>query len=109
MASREEINKILTDMRYAIDQNKFIPIQRRKNLDTLAQLGLTWQDAKDEIYTLTDREYIKGPETDWDRPSTDSLWIFKKRIESDMIYIKFKVQYQEDGSIKLVSFHLDES
>ena len=77
-------------------------------MDTLAQLGLTWQDAKDEIYALTPQEYFKGPEIDRDFPSSDRFWIFKKRIEKNVVYIKFKVLYQEDGSVKFVSFHIDE-
>ena len=102
------IQKVLTDMRCAIDSNKFQPVDRSKNLATLAKLGITWQDAKDAIYTLTDKEYRRGPMLDLDDPSSDHFWEFKKRIDSEVIYIKFKVLYQEDGSVKLVSFHIDE-
>ena len=44
-------------MRYGLDNRVFIPICRKKNLDTLAQLGLTWDDAKDELYGLTVSDY----------------------------------------------------
>lgn len=46
------VQKILSDMRYAIDNKKFYPINRRKNLDTLAHLGISWDAAKEEIYDL---------------------------------------------------------
>ncbi len=102
------IQKILADMRTAIDSNKFQLVPRKKNMDTLAKLGLTWKDAKDEIYTLTENEYRRGPMLDRDEPSSDHFWEFKKRIDGDIIYIKFKVLYQEDGRVKLVSFHIDD-
>lgn len=108
MPSAFDIQKVLADLRSAIDAGKFHPIPRRKNMLTLSRLGLTWQDAKDEIYTLEPRHYFRGPSTDWDRPSEDKFWEFKKRVEGEVLYIKFKVLYQEDGRIKLVSFHIDE-
>ena len=108
MASTEEIKRILEDLRLAIDKGKFTPISRRKNMRTLAQLGLTWEDAKDEIRSLSEKDYQKGPEADRDRPMEDKLWVFKKRVCGEVIYIKFKVLYQEDGSVKVISFHIDE-
>ena len=109
MASLAEIQKILGDMRTAIDSGKFQPIHRRKNLDTLARLGITWADAKEEIYALSASHYRRGPMEDRDIPGSDHFWEFKKRVMGEMIYIKFKVMYQEDGRVKTVSFHLDEN
>lgn len=108
MATSAEISKILNDMRDAIDSNKFIPIKRTKNKNTLAQLGWTWTNVKSEIYTLTIAEYYSGPDIDRDFPQTDKFWIFKKIIDGQTIYIKFKVLYQEIGQVKVVSFHFDE-
>ena len=108
MPSVTDIQQILSDLRTAIDAGKFIPIERQKNKNTLAQLGITWQDAKNEIYELEARHYFQGPSIDRDRPSSDKFWVFKKRVDGEVIYIKFKVLYKEDGSVKLVSFHIDE-
>lgn len=102
-----DIEKILGDMRLAIDAGKFQPIPRQKNMNTLATLGISWEDAKAEIYGLTASEYFQGPEVDRDFPSTDLFWVFKKNIGGQVIYIKFKVLYLEDGSVRLVSFHID--
>lgn len=82
------VQKILSDMRYAIDNKKFYPINRRKNLDTLAHLGISWDAADD--------------------PSSDHFWVFKKKVDGNSIYIKFKVLYQKDGGVRVVSFHIDE-
>jgi hypothetical protein len=108
MRSNEEaVNQILCDMRKAIDAGLFIPVDRYKNFKTLAKLGLTWTDVKDEIYTLTRSNYIKGPEDDRDDPSSDKFWFFKKKVENNIIYIKFKVLYQYQKQVKVVSFHID--
>ena len=70
--------------------------------------GLTWEDAKAEIYTLTTDDYFQGPSVDRNFPTSDRLWVFKKKIDGESIYIKFKVLYMEDGSVRVVSFHIDE-
>ena len=95
-------------LRWAIDMGKFQTVSRRKNLQTLAMLGLTWEDAKAEIYTLTINDYFQGPSVDRNFPTSDRLWVFKKKIDGESIYIKFKVLYMEDGSVRVVSFHIDE-
>lgn len=102
------VQKILSDMRYAIDNKKFYPINRRKNLDTLAHLGISWDAAKEEIYDLKEEDYKSGPSVDRDDPSSDHFWFFKKKVDGNSIYIKFKVLYQKDGGVRVVSFHIDE-
>lgn len=101
------IQKILKDMRDAIDNGKFYPIDRDKNMRTLALLGIPWEVAKEEIYELTEADYFCGPKVDRDYPTTDFLWEFKKDIDGHIIYIKFKVLYQEDGGVRVLGFHLD--
>lgn len=107
MASPDAIRKILRDMRAAIDSGKFHPISRDKNRRTLALLGITWADAKDEIYSLTEHDYYSGPMLDHADFSSDHFWEFKKSVDGHLIYIKFKVMYQEDGRVKVVGFHID--
>ena len=108
MASPSAIKKILADMRIAIDGGKFQPINRDKNRNTLAQLGLSWEDAKNEIYELEEADYHSGPMVDNDDFESNFFWVFKKNILGRKIYIKFKVVYQGDGQVKVVSFHIDE-
>ena len=107
-ASHEEIERVLKDMREAIQAEKFVFVKRRKNLDTLTELGLMPEDIPDELMDLSCSEYIKGPEQDRDQKESDYFWIFKKKISWQVIYIKFKVEYQIDGGVKVVSFHIDE-
>lgn len=108
MAPLADIEDILADVRIALDNNNFLPVPRRKNIKTLSMLGLSWEDAKAEVYDLTANNYFQGPEVDRDCPHTDPFWMFKKSIDGQIIYIKFKVLYSTDILVKLVSFHLDE-
>jgi hypothetical protein len=101
------IEKVLSDMRTAIKCKKCIPINRKKNMDTLAQLGITWKDAFIEIYSLSQNDYFSGPSVDRDYPNSDLLWVFKKYIDGHNIYIKTKVEYQQNGEVKIISFHID--
>lgn len=104
----EATQKILADLRSAIDRSAVLPVDRQKNRCTLARLGLTWQDAIEEMYTLTEAEYRRGPMLDRDDPSSDHFWEFKKRVCGESIYIKFKIMYNQNGTVKIVSFHIDE-
>lgn len=94
-------------MRSAIDNDNYTLIPRRKNLNTLARLGIMLPDALDEIYALTSLDYFSGPDIDRDIPCSDKLWTFKKYIYGENIYIKLKVEYQENKQVKIISFHID--
>ena len=50
MVPLEDIEKVLSDRRLAIDEGKFQPIKREKNKNTLSILGISWEDVKSEIY-----------------------------------------------------------
>lgn len=107
-ASYDDICKILHDMREALSNGRFEPISRRKNIDTLTRLGIMWDEVKDVLIALTPADYRSGPMMDRDRPASDELWVFKSKLEGETIYIKFKVLYQEDGRVRVLSFHIDE-
>ena len=59
------------------------------------------------MLTLSSSDFISGPEIDRNYPNSDCLWIFKKNINGDIIYIKFKIEYQQKAQMKIISFHLD--
>jgi hypothetical protein len=107
LSSQQDIESILSDMRQAIDCGHCYLVPRKENMDTLAQLGITGKDAFQEIMQLSVHDYFQGPMTDWGRPTEDDLWVFKKTIQDEAIYIKFKIEYQKNGEAKFVSFHID--
>lgn len=102
-----DVEKILNDMRNALRQNRMSFVKREKNMATLALMGWKFKEVKDAMYALTYSNYVKGPEDDRKDPHGDKLWIFKTNLENQKIYIKFKILYQTDGSIKTLSFHID--
>lgn len=74
---------------------------RKKNLDSLAQLGFRIEDAEEIVNGLTDDDYVGGPESD-DDGSEGEVWIFGASSGHAMIYIKLKLDpYQA----KCLSFH----
>lgn len=107
-SSQADVQRVLGDLQNAIRTNRFVFINRTKNMATLSSLGLLMSDVRDVLMHLTFAEYTKGPETDRDQPSSDPFWFFKKTVCGQVLYIKFKIEYQTDGKVKVVSFHIDE-
>ena len=93
-----EFKRIATEGR-GID---FVP--RRENLETLAELGLTVRNARDEITGLSVSDYCEGPIPDKDKPG--NVWVFGKEIGGKEVYIKIRIASTEDKKIaKCISFH----
>lgn len=49
-------------------KNPCILAQRKKNLDTLAELGLLEENIPEVLNSLEKDDYYKGPENDRDKP-----------------------------------------
>jgi len=79
-------------------------VNRRENIDTLARMGLTKRNLKEEIMTLSVENYCQGPEPDRDKPGV--IWVFGKQIGAEEIYIKLKLaQVGSEKIAKCISFH----
>lgn len=107
-STQADVEKVLSDMQNALQHGQFFFVKRSKNMATLSTLGLMISDVRDELLNLSFSDYINGPEIDYDFPASDRLWVFKRSISGQIIYIKFKVEYQTDGKVRVVSFHIDE-
>jgi len=70
-------------------QKNFSFAERDKSLDTIARLGITIQQAKQEILGLTYEDYYRGPIPDKDRKG-EEFWEFGKTICGQEIFIKLK-------------------
>ena len=102
------INLTLSEMREAIRCQRYHFSPRLENQTTLATLGITSKHAFDEMLSLSDQDYYSGPDKDWDRPEAPPLWVFKKMIGNERIYIKFKIFNKgEDKHLLVISFHID--
>jgi len=105
---RGDVEKVLADMRSALDAGKVAIVNRQKTNQTLIDLNLTVKDMIAELKALTYDNYCSGPEIDRDRKEADKLWIFKIQYDSTIIYVKFKIEHMVNGSVKVLSFHIDE-
>jgi hypothetical protein len=78
-----------------------------KNLNTLAKLEMTIEDVKKEILALSVVDYCSGPLTD--PKIRGDVWIFKKIVQGEEIYIKLKLWGDKrDLEVRVLSFHIAE-
>jgi hypothetical protein len=83
-------------------------VPRKKNNESLAQLGFTLTDVKDQILDLVVNNYIRGPFTDQNEKG--DFWEFGKMINDLEIYIKLKqASFANIKVVRIVSFHISES
>ena len=108
-ASNAHIVAYLADVKRLLSAGKYDFVPRRKNMQALAQHGLTITDAKNEILGLVVGDYYKGPKQDHDPNRPGNIWEFKKNIDGMQFYVKVKI-VQENGEdiLKCIGFHEDD-
>jgi hypothetical protein len=78
-----------------------------KNLKTLAKLEMTIEGVKREILSLSVMDYYAGPLKD--PKIKGDVWIFKRVIQGEEIYIKLKLWGDNrDLEVRVLSFHIAE-
>ncbi len=104
-----EVSSFLTQVKTLLSNGKYDFVPRRKNMQALAQYGLTITDVKNEILGFVVKDYYKGPKRDLDPNRPGDIWEFKKDIGGKQFYVKVKI-VQEDGEniLKCMSFHEDD-
>lgn len=104
-----DITAFLEKTKRLITAGKYDFVPRRKNMQALAQHGLTIVDAKNEILGLMVADYYKGPKQDFDQNRPGDIWEFKKDVDGSCFYIKVKIT-QENGEdiLKCMGFHEDD-
>lgn len=96
-------------MKQQVSAGKYDFVPRRKNMQALAQHGLTISDAKDEIFSLVVGDYYKGPKQDLDHLKPGDIWEFKKNIDGRQFYIKVKIVHVNgEDIVKCIGFHEDD-
>lgn len=103
------MDAFLSEVRAAITQARCIFHGNKvKNRNTLTKLGFTLDDMYDEIYTLTYKDYLYGPEQDR-RPDhgTKNIWVFKKFVKGMLVYIKLEIIIIAKETLVVLSFHED--
>ncbi len=79
---------------------------REESIDTIARLGITIPQAKQEILGLTYEDYYRGPIPDKDRKG-ERFWEFGKTICGQEIFIKLKTVSKHSVAV-CFSFHIPE-
>ena len=103
MAARHQVILFLSLMKDAAS-HQFVLSPRKKNLDTLALLGLIPSDAKERVIGLMPEDYVSGPSADDKRPG-EEVWVFGLVIEEEEIYVKVSV-INEPLLCTCISFHM---
>lgn len=108
-ASPEALRAYLAKLKKLLAAGKYDFVPRRKNLQALAEHGLTLGEVKEELLGLVAADYYKGPKEDLDPRRQGEVWEFKKALGGVPFYIKVKV-VEENGEEKLkcLGFHQDE-
>ena len=104
--------KCLIKIKNLIAKGNYIFLgNREKNFETLLDLGYKPEHIKEDILSLTPKEYSEGPLLDKDKINykDESFWIFGKNIQNKLICIKLKIRktnkYEE---AVCMSFHIAE-
>lgn len=100
--NRNEVNETLKLAKQAITSGRAILLGRGKNLQFLANMGLTKRIALQNILDLTYKDYCKGPDDDHNEPG--EVWFFADDICGCEVYVKFKL-YGPDNRLKVISYH----
>lgn len=105
-----EQNKLLTKIKKLVKQGKrkFLIRKDRNYLDDLLELGISVEEAWNQILTLNCNLYYFDSKASY-RNNKDTL-IFKKQINNIKTYIKLKIEIDEEGNEEIVlclSFHKD--
>lgn len=101
-----QVSIFLKEFKKIVTQERGLDIvDRKENLSSLLQLGLTKKNCEHEILSLSVSDYCAGPRPDKDRAGV--IWEFGKKINGHDVYIKLKIA--EAGSVRIakcISFHV---
>jgi len=105
---KEAIRRFLREFKQIATAGRGIDIvNRQKNMQSLATLGLTKKNCREVLLALSVDDYCDGPKPDKDRPG--EIWEFGTHLVGKEVYIKLKIA--QVGAVKLakcLSFHIAE-
>ena len=100
------VQRFLTRMKRAIQNNRVYFVNRRENLETLAQLGLSQANVISKLLDLKVSDHSRGPVNDHDGTEGE-VWMFLYDLEGNRIYVKLKLfKVTGEDYLKILSFHL---
>lgn len=110
--STNQVNSYLLRIKAAIAKGKYKFLDsRRKNIDSLAMVGLLPHHAKEFILALTYHNYFNGPEPEESNgyPPGECMF-FGCTVQSLEFYVKIKLCKEENSDYcYCLSFHIAEN
>jgi len=106
-AVRAEIRTFLKKFKKSAKDNGIYFVNRKKNMDTLIELGITIDEAIERIMTISTGDYSSGPLKDH-QSDKGEIWIFSKKVNELNIYVKLRFcETSEWGkqAAAVLSFH----
>ena len=90
MPSRQEVAQFLSSFKVAMDFWGIAFKYREKNLQSIADLGITMDDVKTVIAGLSPDNYKAGPKLDDTDPNKE-VWEFGTDVGGTEVYIKLRL------------------
>ena len=101
---RAIVRGFLIEFKRIVSSHRLYIVQRPVNKNALLELGLTKENVKDEILSLSVVDYCSGPETDKDMPG--DIWVFGINIDEKEVYLKLKIVEKDEIKIATcISIH----
>ena len=91
----DNIGRFLHFMKEIVDKNNFILVEREASLEFMAGMGITMDELKSVILSLTPRDCFDGPEAD--RDSRYPGWVvaeFSPKAFGKTLYLKMSIKYE---------------
>ena len=104
---QDELDIFLQQVRAAVEIGNYQILDRRsKYLQTLSAVGIIESDVLDDISNLNRNDGLRKEE-DQNPAFPGYVWITKKFLHGEMIYIKLKIKTQPQGQLLVMSYHID--
>lgn len=115
IAPLADVKNFLTDLKHVLTSDKYDLdiLPRKKDEDpldpyttenTMLALDYDTDDVKDELLSLTEKDYLETILDDKDS-SKPPFWVFGKAIKCKDVYIKVKIRDKARCKVFCVSFH----
>jgi len=115
IAPLTDVKNFLTDLKHVLtsDECALDIMLRKKDEDpldpyttenTMLDLDYDTDDVKDELLSLTEKDYLETVLDDKDS-SKPPFWVFGKTIKCKEVYIKVKIRDKARCKVFCVSFH----
>lgn len=102
---REAVTSFLLDMKLRVAEGKWTLVDREKNLQDLAHMGMLTSDIPQVLQSLSPEDYCQGPLDD-DRGRPLEWWVFGPMYLGQTLYVKLCIN--QKNWILCLSFHRNE-